>query len=447
MTIELLKSNIEKQKKLFLELGKLYRVLRFSNNVRQKNQIRKAIISNLNLMKMLNRSIPNLVNNISLISKLPGEVKRIPKPNVELGEDYVFFTDYKINRYGDAVISISPSERKKYIKELDIHEKYIKKLKGKSNLQENFGEEYRPPNSFVSLANKLFFNTSSDLVDKGNFRDISNHLKKGGFVFLLKSYISVVLFATFLSVFISIFTALIFFFFSFGGGQFISIINFSEVNLVSRGLIALLILFGIPVLTFFSVLYYPYTEVSTLASKMESELPFVVIQMSAIATSDVEPTNIFKIISKNKDSPALAKEAKKIVNQVNLFGFDLTTALKNVADASPSVKWTELLNGMSSTILSGGSLGNYLSKTSESLLFHYRIEKEKATKFAETFMGLYISIVIAAPMLIMLLLIIMSVAGVGPEIGVLGIAVLISSVVGLVNFIFIFYLFNTQKGF
>jgi pilus assembly protein TadC len=454
MSLELLKLNLQKQKKLFIDLRNLYAKMKLPLSYYERARVQKAINSTIKLIKILNNSVPSLVEKIRLIQNLPSEeIKRITKPDIEEGEEYSFPMSYKINRYGDAVVSVSQGERKRYIKELGIQENFIQVIRDKSQTEEeSYEDEYKSNNFFVTISNKIFFKTSGNLVDKGYFKDIGTHLKKGGFVFLLKSYISVVLFVTLLSILFSLIAAFFLFFFNVGGENIISPVNFSEDNIVSKIMVSFLILFSIPIITFFSALYYPYTEVSTLASKINAELPFVVIQMAAIASSDVEPTNIFKILSKNKDSPALARESKKIMNQVNLYGFDLTTALKNVAEASSSDKWAEVLNGMASTVISGGSLGNYLSKTSDSLLFHYRIEKEKSTKFAETFMGLYISIVIAAPMMIMLLLVIMSVADIDLPLSlfgspVIGIAALMSSIVFIINIFFIFYLYNSQKGF
>ena len=44
------------------------------------------------------------------------------------------------------------------------------------------------------------------------------------------------------------------------------------------------------------------------------------------------------------------------------------------------------------------------------MLVSYRLEREKYTKVAETFMDIYISVVIAAPMILMLLLVMIQVS-------------------------------------
>ena len=118
-----------------------------------------------------------------------------------------------------------------------------------------------------------------------------------------------------------------------------------------------------------------------------------------------------KIIDGNRTQEEVFEEIKKVINQVNVYGYDLVTALKDSAINSPSQKLSELLNGLATTITSGGSLYDFFEKRSQSLLFDYRLEKEKQTKSAETFMDIYISIVIAAPMILLMLFVIMGSTG------------------------------------
>jgi len=58
-------------------------------------------------------------------------------------------------------------------------------------------------------------------------------------------------------------------------------------------------------------------------------------------------------------------------------------------------------------------LKDYLDKKSESYLLDYQLERKKYIELAGTFMDIYISILIAAPMVLMLMFIIMNVAGLG----------------------------------
>lgn len=82
-----------------------------------------------------------------------------------------------------------------------------------------------------------------------------------------------------------------------------------------------------------------------------------------------------------------------------------------MAKSSPSQKLRDLLDGFATTITSGGDPSNFLSKHSETLLFDYRLEREKYTKTSETLMDIYISVGIAAPMIFLMLFVIMGSTG------------------------------------
>ena len=148
-------------------------------------------------------------------------------------------------------------------------------------------------------------------------------------------------------------------------------------------------------------------------NKINEELPFATIHMSAISGSMIDPTKIFSIIISTDEYPYISKEFTKLLNQINIYGHDIVGALRNLSFMTANPKLSELFNGLSTTINSGGDIAGFFEKRAESLLFDYKIEREKRTKSAETFMDIYISIVIAAPMIFMLLLMMMKISGLG----------------------------------
>ena len=136
-------------------------------------------------------------------------------------------------------------------------------------------------------------------------------------------------------------------------------------------------------------------------------------------------------------------EFRKIMNLVNFHGKNLVAALKEVAFTSPSPKLRELLNGIATTSTSGGNLSDFLNKHSESLLFDYRLERERYTRTSETFMDIYIAVVIAAPMILLMLFVIMGSTGtlgnfLGLSTNILSFLIILTIV--LLNIIFLAFL-------
>jgi len=104
-----------------------------------------------------------------------------------------------------------------------------------------------------------------------------------------------------------------------------------------------------------------------------------------------------------------------------------------------------LLDGLATTITSGGNLPDFFDKRAQTLLFDHKLEKEKQTKTAETFMDIYISVVIAAPMIFMLLLIMMRVSGLGIALSTSMISLIMVLGVSVVNIIFLVFLQLKQR--
>ena len=383
-------------------------------------------------IKMLNRSVGSLLASLSVVKKLPGKDKPTGVERVTL-------------QGAPTPIALRTADKEKYLTELSISEKLLHKLKHHTEVAEQ-GEEYKRPNSYVQTANKFFLRTSTEWLDRGLFKNLNIDLRKANLNILTASYVSSMILSTLLA---------------FVGGTMLTIfflfvkvaLEPPFISLVSEGYFVLLgktIWFTllIPLLTFGLFYFYPAIERKSLARQIDSELPFVVIHMGSIAGSGVEPTQIFKIVGLSRDYKHTRGEIRKLLNQVNVYGYDLITALKNISRLTPSTRLAELFNGLATTISSGGDLKTFFEKRAESLLLQYRIEREKFSKVAETFMDLYISVVIAAPMILLLLLIMISVSGV--NIGGLQptqMTALILVVVAAINVVFLWVITLKQPSY
>lgn len=278
-------------------------------------------------------------------------------------------------------------------------EKKVKKVKEKR------------PSSYIKFASKFFHKTSMDLIEKGHFTSLKRDLVKANMEFVPAAYVSVIFFTTLLSVAVAFFITLFFLFFSLSALP--PFIGRAQEAFLSRFIKVIWIMIFVPAGTFALTYLYPTMERRSTEGKINQELPFAVIHMSSISSSMIEPSKIFKIISATKEYPYLEKEFTKLQNEINVYGYDLVTALKNRSLNSPSKKLSELFNGLSTTITSGGDLPEFFEKRAQTLLFEHKLEREKQGKANETFMDIYISVVIAAPMILMLLLMMMRISGLG----------------------------------
>jgi len=387
-------------------------------------------------MKIINNAFPVLVNKIPISEKLsPSKTSNTGIENIEIKRNNATMN-----------VSLQRGDRENFLQELRINESLIKRLKRKSFIKEEKQEEFKAARGYLKLSNKFFLNFANRLIEKGYFKSLSVEIKKANVEVLFATYIAMICFTTFLSLFVGIAIAIVSLFFNISlSPPFI--VQFSGDILVRALKVSFLIIF-IPIATFLALYIYPSTERKSLSRRIDQELPFAVIHMSSISGSGIEPSEIFKIIGLSREYPALRVEIRKVLNQINIYGYDLTTSLNNVASATPSQKLADLLNGIATTINSGGDLSTFFEKRAETLLLNYRLERERYTKVAETFMDIYISVVIAAPMILMLLLVMIRVVpGIVIPFSIAELTLIIVSIVAFINILFLGFLQLKQPGY
>jgi len=415
-----------------------------SDDLTQRKMMEDITASLVRRLKVLNNSIPVLVKQITLAKSLEGDKRRAAAERAAeqtaAQSAEIEDVDFGGEENAQQQVSLPRGMRSAFINELEISEQLIKRLKKKKQWLHKKEPAFKKPNVYARLSNRFFLPFSQRMVNQGYFKSLGLEIRRSNMNILTVSYLSMMFMTAFLSIFAGLLLMFFFLFFSFS-------INPPFLVAYSGSYLARLVqviwfVVGVPAATFLFMYVYPSTEQSSAAKRIEQELPFVVVHMGSIAGSGIEPLEIFKIIALSKDYKFAGKEIKKILNQTNVYGYDLTTALRNVARSTPSQKLSELLNGMSITINSGGDMKVFFEKRAESLLLEYRIEREKFTKNAETVMDIYISVVISTPMILLLLLIMISVSGI--SLGGFSVDQLSYGVILLVAVINVFFLIFLQ---
>jgi Flp pilus assembly protein TadB len=304
-------------------------------------------------------------------------------------------------------------------------------------------KEEKKSTEFRELAEKTCSNLAKSLIKKKIFTQLGADIVKSNLNYNLISYVSLILFSTVIAFGGAIVLFILLLFFNISP-------NLPIITLVENIGLRFLQIFWIPIIipigVFIFAYIYPMMEKKSIEGKIDAELPFAVIHMAAISGSMINPIKIFSIISSTREYPNLEKEFNKLLNEINVYGYDLVSALKELAINSPSQKLGELFNGLATTITSGGNMYDFFDKRAQTLLFDYKLDKEKRTKSAETFMDIYISIVIAAPMILMLLLMMMKISGLGISLSTSMITLLVVGGVSLINIFFLAFLQIKQQA-
>ena len=431
----------ELQKNIETEVDMLREIAHYSTLLEHASPTERSIIasslSSLQAsMKLINHSIPQILTMVSVVQKLPG------KPG-ETSLERIKFRGVG----SEVTVVLRKEDKERFIRELSINEERLKRLKQERKEQVEEFSELQRTRGYLKFSNRFFRPLAVKMIKKYRFQSLALNIQKANYDILLESYISMMLMSSFLSIFVSIVITLLVTFvdFSVAAAPFPFIL--SQGNHVLRFFEFLWIPFVVPLGTFWFLYTYPGTERKSIEKRIDQELPFAVIHMGAISGAGIEPTNIFKIIALSREYPCLRKEIRKVLNQINLYGYDLVTALNNVAHSTPSTKLSELFTGLSTTIHSGGELSNFFEKRAGTLLTGYRLEREKFTKVAETFMDIYITIAIAAPMILLLVLVMLSLSQFSVGLSPRQLAFLMITALALVNIFFLAMLHLKQPKY
>ncbi|MBI2076316.1 MAG: type II secretion system F family protein [Candidatus Aenigmarchaeota archaeon] len=191
---------------------------------------------------------------------------------------------------------------------------------------------------------------------------------------------------------------------------------------------------------------YPFQLLTTKKNMIDTNMPFAINHMAAIASAGVPPFVIFRLLGDIKEYGEIRHEAKRIVRNIEVFGMDLTTAIQNVAERTPSDTFRQFLYGIVSTINTGGDLKKFFENSAKDALFDYRLKREKYMKTLETYADFYTAVLIAAPLFFISILAVMALIG-GNVFGLsipLAMRIGIFVLIPLLNTAFIMFIHYTQ---
>jgi flagellar protein FlaJ len=129
----------------------------------------------------------------------------------------------------------------------------------------------------------------------------------------------------------------------------------------------LLILVFIPLFVIAGFIVVPMNNASDRSIGIERELPFSAAYISIMSSGGIAPYDSFKRLTEVNLMPAMSKEARDIVKDVEIFGTDPLTALEQAAKKTPLDLFREFLGGYASTVIIGGDIGHFLERKAEDI--------------------------------------------------------------------------------
>jgi len=143
--------------------------------------------------------------------------------------------------------------------------------------------------------------------------------------------------------------------------------------------------------------FLPFVVRSRISSRkiqIEMELPFVLSELSILASTGLTPIKIMRHMAERKKNTAMESEFKKVVYKIDVEGKDIITAVSETAKETPSPAFREMLWDFANMIHQGGDLDVYLrGKADMTLQVKRDIQKEFIEKLS-TYSEMYVSLVL-----------------------------------------------------
>ena len=240
-----------------------------------------------------------------------------------------------------------------------------------------------------AAANALF----GDFVDSHSdeFQDLRESLQKSNMDTLFRTYVSKMFLFTSMAVVIGA-----------TGGMLYSVVRGFGLLRAVQYVVGVPI--GLGLVVFGGMYVYPGSKARRRSDDIDENIPFAINHMSAISSSGVPPDSMFELLEQFEEYGEIQKEAESITRRVNVFGEDVTTAMKEIADKTPNDRFADFLYGMVSTVETGGNLHDYIEEQAEEQLFQYNIRKEKEIDRISTYASFYTALLIAAPVFLVVIL-------------------------------------------
>ncbi|MEM2465961.1 MAG: type II secretion system F family protein [Candidatus Bathyarchaeia archaeon] len=108
-----------------------------------------------------------------------------------------------------------------------------------------------------------------------------------------------------------------------------------------------------------------FTEEDT--NEINRELPFAALLFTILAASEVTLYESWKKLSTIEQLPQFRKEAREVIRQVEVLGYDPLTAMQRQAEKTRSKNYREFLLSYVSAIKSGGNVVNFLKSKLRSI--------------------------------------------------------------------------------
>ncbi len=188
----------------------------------------------------------------------------------------------------------------------------------------------------------------------------------------------------------------------------------------------------------------PKLSQSSRASAIDNELPFVIGYITTLAGGGISPLVTLERLSKVDLYPAIAKEAKRILMDIDVFGMDPVSALDKAARYNPNRALSDFLGGYTSILKTGGDIVSFMESKLKDIFAYRTIKMKSASELIGTFAEAYISIAVILGISFFVLFAVQALLGQGGGASLTSVVIFSVIFIPLVSALFIFMVHSIQ---
>lgn len=163
-----------------------------------------------------------------------------------------------------------------------------------------------------------------------------------------------------------------------------------------------------PVGTYVGGMVTPSAKASSRRKRLDWKLPYAANFVAAMAAANATPEKIFKSLAEQEDIYGeVSREAAWLYRDIEILGKDTLTAMKDAVKRSPSDKWNDFLQGIVSTMTSGGNLKIYFLSRAEDMMKGLRRETKDFLEGLALLGETYVVVAVAMPLFLIVMMSIM----------------------------------------
>jgi archaeal flagellar protein FlaJ len=147
----------------------------------------------------------------------------------------------------------------------------------------------------------------------------------------------------------------------------------------------------IPFIVFAVGLSLPKASRSGRANAIDGELAFVIGYLSVLITGGIAPIDLFRRLSTSKLYPASAKEARRILLNIDVLALDPVSAIERAARFTPNKMFSDFLAGYIAVLKIGGDIRSFMEQKQKEVFNHRSIKLKSATEFVGTLAEAYLA--------------------------------------------------------